>query len=243
MEGLTHILEKHKVDVATFQEVTPLHCEKLLAIAFVRNHFWVSPLDGQDSTYKTLILSKFPPSHLTAVDMPYSPRKILLADILFHASKGYLSRSLSRALSHVLSPPRFSLPCSQPQLLQLVSVHLKSEAMATRQRKEQLEYLYKQLKPSEEVGGCSQLIAGDFNYQFKDEPKVFLEAGFTDVWASLHPRGTTTLFSSFRRLTPFQDKGETFDATKNPHAASTCPSGFKRRLGIGLLPPSTSFRC
>ena len=47
MEGLSHILDKHKVDIATFQEVTPLHYEKLLALPFVRDHFWVSPQIGR----------------------------------------------------------------------------------------------------------------------------------------------------------------------------------------------------
>lgn len=76
--------------------------------------------------------------------------------------------------------------------------------MATRQRREQLTYLYQQMmmKPPQmesdkqeshnSSSTCDQIVSGDFNFQFKDEPQTFLDAGFIDAWRSLHPRGKIT---------------------------------------------------
>jgi poly(A) polymerase len=190
------LLRSVDADLIALQEVTPRFLHALLDTPWVREHFFLSegPAATTVTPYGQVLLSRFPFASLS--------------QSVFSRDKRIIAGEL--ALS------------GGP--LWVATLHLTSnrDPSADKARAAQIRVLLDRARWVETHGHDAPdlLVAGDFNFG-DDAPEVrtFAEAGFTDVWTTLHPG----------------DPGFSYDPSRNALAALMTHSGQRQRFDRVLV--------
>ena len=182
------------VDIIFLQEVSRPALLTLLALPWIRDHWYASDADttnwGTDIFTNITLVSK---SYLGTLDHPgvevnLGPvwrvnypsrfrRNALCCDILLHSSKLPDSRSgVPSSASSTSSSRRY------PSRIRLINVHLDSLPIQPSLRPRQLSIVASYLH-----GAGRGLVAGDFNPVLPEDDSLINANSLTDIWADLHP--------------------------------------------------------
>jgi poly(A) polymerase len=183
-------------DLIALQEVTPPFLHALLDTPWIREHFFLSegPAASTVTPYGQVLLSRFPFASLSQ-SVFSRDKRIIAGELALHGGP-----------------------------LWVATLHFTSNVDPTgeKARAAQIRVLLERARLMETQGHDSPdlLVAGDFNFG-DDAPEVrsFAEAGFTDVWTTLHPG----------------DPGFTYDPSRNAMAALTTRSGQSQRFDRVLV--------
>lgn len=155
IDALVEICEKKTVDLICLEETTELAQQCLKSHPYIQSHYLISPVIGQQSTYKISILSRIPCVSLFRHDLPFedAPRKSIQVGFDF----------------------------GNPGLnLELVVVHLESDCDKGHVRRQQLEHLLTKFTTQNKM-----VIGDFNFAEPKIEEKILLEAKMIDTWLGL----------------------------------------------------------
>ena len=175
-----------QVDVIFLQEVSRPALSTLLAIPWLRYHWYLSEVDtidwGSSQSFKNVTLvsrSRLSTTHLTLgpiwrVNYPSHFRRVALCcDIILPLSKQTQTQSCSA------SPQ--SSPNYHPRI-RLINVHLDSLPIQPSLRPIQLSTTASYLRAA-----GHGLVAGDFNPVLPADDTLISNNGLVDAWKKLHP--------------------------------------------------------
>ncbi|KAL6061750.1 hypothetical protein QOT17_012646 [Balamuthia mandrillaris] len=199
------ILQGEQVDVLCIQENTPAAMACFQECDYIREHFYLSPLDQQMSTYKTSIFSRIPFHSLECLQMPFSERKVILATFRVRPSSSVSSTSKEAGNGEEEEDEK-------ERVVAVATCHLQSEHTAQLMRAKQFEWIASCMQGLRPTCDAS-LIVGDYNFHSDEEDEVFLREDthrlngipigpyhYLDAWKELHPNDRGPTYGLYHRL-------------------------------------------